>query len=137
MNPGPLDGIRVVDLTTARSGPTCVRQLVDFGAEAIHIGAPGRADLGGSDGWNLRRGTRSIELDLRKPMHFDVLLRLIDRADGFVENFRPAVKYRLGLVHVLEVRARVPFPKVALSAGRRQFGHTRPNCDSLHQLPTK
>ncbi len=94
---GPLAGISVVDLTTARSGPTCVRQLVDFGAEAVHLGAPGGADLPGSDGWNLRRGSRSVELDIRTPLGFEALMRLIDRADVLVENFRPAVKYRLGL----------------------------------------
>ena len=94
---GPLAGVRVVDLTTARSGPTCVRQLVDFGAEAVHVGAPGGAELGGSDGWNLRRGSRSVEIDVRTPVGFEVLMRLVDRADVLVENFRPAVKYRLGL----------------------------------------
>ena len=96
-NGGPLAGVRVVDLTTARSGPTCVRQLVDFGAEAVHVGAPGGAELGGSDGWNLRRGSRSVEIDVRTPLGFEVLMRLVDRADVLVENFRPAVKYRLGL----------------------------------------
>ena len=95
--PGALAGVRVVDLTTARSGPTCVRQLVDFGAEAVHIGAPGGGELPGSDGWNLRRGSRSVELDIRTPLGFDALMRLIDRADVLVENFRPTVKYRLGL----------------------------------------
>jgi crotonobetainyl-CoA:carnitine CoA-transferase CaiB-like acyl-CoA transferase len=95
---GPVAGVRVVDLTTARSGPTCVRQLVDLGADAIHVAAAsGRGELGGSDGWNLRRGSRSVELDIREPAGYDALLRLIDRADILVENFRPAVKYRLGL----------------------------------------
>ena len=133
-NTGPLAGIRVVDLTTARSGPTCARQLVDFGADAIHIGAPGRAELSGSDGWNLRRGTRSIGLDLRKPSHFDVLLRLIDRADVLVENFRPSVKYRLGLAPE-EVLTRNPLLVYASISGFGEDGPyaERPGLDQITQ----
>ena len=94
-SPGPLDGIRVVDLTTARSGPTCVRQLVDMGATAIRVGAANRGDLAGSDGWNLHRGKRSVLLDLTTPAGLEVLQRLAADADVFVENFRPGVKHRL------------------------------------------
>ena len=93
--PGPLDGIQVIDLTTARSGPTCVRQLVDLGAQAIRIAAPGRGDLPGSDGWNLHRAKRSMLVDLATESGRDILLRLVARADVLVENFRPAVKHRL------------------------------------------
>lgn len=92
---GPLDGIVVVDLTAARSGPTCVRQLVDLGASAIRVGAMDRGDLPGSDGWNLHRGKRSILADITTPAGRDILLRLVERADVLVENFRPAVKHRL------------------------------------------
>lgn len=92
---GPLTGIRVIDLTGARSGPTCVRQLVDMGAEAIRVGPADRGDLPGSDGWNLHRGKRSVLLDLTKPEGLGVLHRLVSDADVFVENFRPDVKHRL------------------------------------------
>ena len=62
--PGPLAGVRVIDLTIARAGPTCVRQLADMGAEVIRVSSPGRFDLGGSDAFNLHRDKRSILLDL-------------------------------------------------------------------------
>jgi crotonobetainyl-CoA:carnitine CoA-transferase CaiB-like acyl-CoA transferase len=94
---GPLDGIRVIDVTTARSGPTCTRQLADMGAEVIHVVRPGGVDLGGSDGWNLHRNKRSIALDLKTPGALDVILTLIETADVFVENWRPDVKHRLGV----------------------------------------
>ncbi len=94
---GPLNGIRVVDLTTARSGPTCVRQLVDLGADATRVRKPGQVDLPGSDGWNLHRGVASLELDLHTESDHAELLRMIAAADVLVENFRPAVKHRLGL----------------------------------------
>jgi crotonobetainyl-CoA:carnitine CoA-transferase CaiB-like acyl-CoA transferase len=94
---GPLAGIRVVDVTRARSGPTCVRQLADLGADVIQVAHPRKGDIGGSDGWNLHRGKRSILVDITRDDGRDVLLRLVDRADVFVENFRPGVKHRLGI----------------------------------------
>ncbi|MCS5635972.1 MAG: CoA transferase [Myxococcota bacterium] len=95
--PGALDGVRVIDLTIARAGPTCVRQLADLGAEVVHIAAPGRGDLGGSDSHNLRRNQRSIILDLKREAGLSVLYRLVEGADVFVENFRSDVKGRLGI----------------------------------------
>jgi crotonobetainyl-CoA:carnitine CoA-transferase CaiB-like acyl-CoA transferase len=93
---GPLDGVRVVDNTTARSGPACSRQLADMGADVIRIGRGG-ASLGGSDAMNLNRNKRSVVLDLTDPGSLDAVLALADRADVFLENWRPAVKHRLGL----------------------------------------
>jgi crotonobetainyl-CoA:carnitine CoA-transferase CaiB-like acyl-CoA transferase len=94
---GPLYGLRVVDLTGARAGPTCVRQLADMGADVIQVRAPGRADLGGSDLLNLHRNKRSIVINLKSEQGRAALLRLIERADVLVENFRPDVKHRLGI----------------------------------------
>jgi formyl-CoA transferase len=94
---GPLAGTLVVDVTRARSGPTCVRQLADLGADVIQVAAPGRGDLGGSDAANLHRNKRSIILDLKSAEGVEILGRLVERADVFVENFRPAVKHRLGI----------------------------------------
>jgi crotonobetainyl-CoA:carnitine CoA-transferase CaiB-like acyl-CoA transferase len=100
----PLDDLTVVDLTVARAGPTCVRQLADWGARVIRIDVPaeptapgtaGEARLG-SDFQNLHRNKRSLALDLKRPEARDVLLRLIDQADVLVENMRPPVKDRLG-----------------------------------------
>lgn len=93
---GPLDGVRVIDTTIARSGPTCSRQLADMGADVIVVGQ-GRPSLGGSDEMNLSRNKRSVTLDLKDPAGISTLLALIDRADVFLENWRPGVKHRLGL----------------------------------------
>ena len=97
----PLDGLRVLDLTVARAGPACVRQLADWGADVVRVELPTTADgvLGqrhSSDFQNLHRNKRSLGLDLKVPAARDVLHRLIDGADVLVENMRPAVKERLG-----------------------------------------
>jgi len=100
----PLDDVRVIDLTVARAGPTCVRQLADWGAEVIRIEPPARPaepDIvgerrSGSDFQNLHRNKRALSLDLKRPEAREVLLRLVDRADVLVENMRPPVKHRLG-----------------------------------------
>ena len=94
---GPLSHIVVVDLTTARSGPTCVRQLADLGARVVQVSMPGRGNLAGSDGFNLHRNKRSIILNIKHPDGLDAFCRLVDHADVFVENMRPSVKHRLGI----------------------------------------
>ncbi len=94
---GPLSHIVVVDLTTARSGPTCVRQLADLGARVVQVSMPGRGNLAGSDGFNLHRNKRSIIMNIKHPDGLDAFCRLIDHADVFVENMRPSVKHRLGI----------------------------------------
>ncbi len=95
---GPLAGIRVVDLAVARAGPTCVRQLADLGADVVQVGSPTRTasfSSEGADGANLHRNKRSILLDLTSDDGRGVLLRMVERADVLVENFRPAVKHNL------------------------------------------
>ena len=100
----PLGDIRVIDLTVARAGPTCVRQLADWGADVIRVEPPpSRATAGpadstrhGCDFQNLHRNKRSLTLDLKTPDGQDVLMRLVDTADVLIENMRPPVKYRLG-----------------------------------------
>ena len=94
---GPLTGLRVVDLTRARAGPTCVRQLADFGAAVVQVVDPSAGDISGSDSANLQRNKRSVALDLKAPEGLAAFLALIDRADVFVENLRPSVKHRLGI----------------------------------------
>jgi crotonobetainyl-CoA:carnitine CoA-transferase CaiB-like acyl-CoA transferase len=93
--PGPLTGVRVLDLTIARAGPSCVRQLADMGADVVRVSHPNRGDLGGSDAHNLHRGKRSLLLDLKDERGREVFLRLARWADVLVENFRPDVKHRL------------------------------------------
>jgi crotonobetainyl-CoA:carnitine CoA-transferase CaiB-like acyl-CoA transferase len=100
----PLDDVRVIDLTIARAGPTCVRQLADWGADVIRVepppelAAPGLAGYGrhGCDFQHLHRNKRSLSLNLKAPGARDVLMRLVDRADVLIENMRPPVKDRLG-----------------------------------------
>jgi len=94
---GALEGIRVLDLTLARAGPTCSRQLADMGAEVIQLGSPARADLIGSDYHNLHRNKRSILIDLKHERGLEVFFRLVERTDVLVENFRAGVKERLGI----------------------------------------
>jgi len=97
----PLGDIRVIDLTVARAGPTCVRQLADWGADVIRVDRPGAVETfgggrHGSDFQHLHRNKRSLTLDLRSPAGREVLLRLADTADVLIENMRPPVKRRLG-----------------------------------------
>lgn len=96
---GPLAPIKVIDLTHARAGPTCVRVLADHGAQVIQVtrADPGglESSFGGSDQQNLHRNKRSIAINLQSDIGRDVLYRLIREADVIVENFRAEVKYRL------------------------------------------
>jgi crotonobetainyl-CoA:carnitine CoA-transferase CaiB-like acyl-CoA transferase len=100
MNKLPLARFKVVDLTRVRAGPTCVRQLADWGADVVKVEAvEGDGGLGGArhgpDFQNLHRNKRSITLDLKQSEGREVLHRLVKRADVLVENFRPDVKHRL------------------------------------------
>jgi crotonobetainyl-CoA:carnitine CoA-transferase CaiB-like acyl-CoA transferase len=93
----PLADVRVVDLTVARAGPTCVRQLADWGADVVRVEPPhDPAGVIGSDAQNLHRNKRSVALDLKDAADVERLLALVERADVLVENMRPAVKDRLG-----------------------------------------
>jgi crotonobetainyl-CoA:carnitine CoA-transferase CaiB-like acyl-CoA transferase len=92
-----LSRVTVLDLTRVRSGPTCVRQLADWGANVIKIDAP-MDDAGGeqpdgprhgSDFQNLHRNKRAMALNLKDPKGLDVFHRLAEKADVIVENFRP------------------------------------------------
>jgi formyl-CoA transferase len=98
---GPLSPYTVLDLTRARSGPTCVRQLADLGASVTQVSAredeTGDFSRRGFDAQNLHRNKRSITLDLKKPEGIDILKRLAAKSDVLVENFRPDVKHRLGI----------------------------------------
>jgi len=97
----PLDGVRVIDLTRARAGPTAVRQLADMGADVVKVEAreevEGDSTALGFDFLNLHRNKRSITLDLKHPRAIEVLKRMVTKADVVIENFRPDVKRRLGI----------------------------------------
>ncbi len=99
-----LETLTVLDLTRVRAGPTCVRQLGDWGAKVIKIEMP--EDGAGAtqtdfsarhepDFQNLHRNKRSMTLDLKSGDGLGILRRLVERADVIVENYRPDVKERL------------------------------------------
>src|SRR6201984_1653547 len=100
-----LERFTVLDLTRVRAGPTCVRQLADWGANVIKIELPpepgGGEPLGGpregSDFQNLHRNKRSMTLNLKAPEALAAFKRMVKKADVVVENFRPDVKRRLGI----------------------------------------
>ena len=100
-----LKNITVLDLTRVRSGPTCVRQLGDWGADVIKVETPESVEGDGAlgaprntgDFQNLQRNKRSITINLKDPDGKKVFLKLAARTDIVVENFRPDVKDRLGI----------------------------------------
>jgi crotonobetainyl-CoA:carnitine CoA-transferase CaiB-like acyl-CoA transferase len=100
-----LSRFTVLDLTRVRSGPTCVRQLADWGANVIKIDAlledaageqPG-GPRHGADFQNLHRNKRAMTLNLKNARGLEVFKRLVEQADVIVENFRPDVKKKLGI----------------------------------------
>src|SRR5579871_2828291 len=101
----PLSGVKVLDLTRVRAGPTAVRQLADWGAEALMIEQPAQLlkseGLGGPrhgpDFQNLHRNKRSLTLNLKHPEGIEIFRKLVRGADVVVENYRPDVKQRLGI----------------------------------------
>ncbi len=119
----PLKGIKVLDLTHARAGPTAVRQLADWGADTIKIEVPVEKDSGqglggarhGPDFLNLHRNKRAITLNLKKPQGLDIFLALAKSADVVVENFRAEVKHRLGVDYesVRKVNSRVIYGSIS------------------------
>ena len=109
MSQPPLNGLRVIDLSTLLAGPNCGRYLADFGADVIKIERPDGGDSlrrlawrdprdGEGLWWKLvNRNKRTIALDLKSPADLDLLLRLVSEADVLIENFRPGTLERLGL----------------------------------------
>jgi crotonobetainyl-CoA:carnitine CoA-transferase CaiB-like acyl-CoA transferase len=105
----PLADLRVIDVATVLAGPSCARYLADFGADVIKVERPGVGDGVRAMGWRdprdgvtlwwklAARNKRCIGLDLKNTDDADVFLRLCDRADVLVENFRPGTLERLGL----------------------------------------
>jgi formyl-CoA transferase len=107
-NPGPLDGVRVLDLTRVLAGPYCTMFLGDLGAEVVKVEQPGVGDdtrgwgppfAGGESAYFLcvNRNKKSIAIDLKSTEGIEVLRRLAAAADVLIENFRPGTMERLGL----------------------------------------
>jgi crotonobetainyl-CoA:carnitine CoA-transferase CaiB-like acyl-CoA transferase len=132
----PLEPYSVVDLTRARSGPTCVRQLAEMGARVVKVESREQDDFTRDefDFQNLHRNKRSITLDLKRPRGVEVLKKLVAKSDILVENFRPDVKHRLGIDY--ETLSRVnPRLIYASISGFGQSGpyRDRPGYDQIAQ----
>ena len=137
-----LSRFTVVDLTRVRAGPTCVRQLADWGANVIKVEMPDQRPDGhglggpraGSDFQNLHRNKRSLTLNLKAAEGREILLRLVGRADVVVENFRPEVKDRLNIAYD-DLRAVNPRIVLASISGFGQDGPyaKRPGFDQIAQ----
>ncbi len=136
----PLTGLRVLDLTVARAGPTCVRHLADWGAEVIRIAPPAAegGDIAGEqDGFdyqNLHRNKRAIQLDLKSPEGKAIFLRLATTADVVIENMRAAVKYRLGVDYasLRAVNPRIVYGSISGFGQDGPYGH-RAGVDQIAQ----
>src|SRR6201996_1176914 len=138
----PLSRFKVIDLTLARAGPSCVRTLADWGADVIRVEPPpeegeagelvGRRD--GSDFQNLHRNKRAITLNLKTDEGREILMRLAERTDVVVENMRPGVTKRLG-VDFESVRKRNPRIVYGSISGFGQYGPygSRPSVDQIAQ----
>src|ERR671911_585452 len=127
-----LQRFRVIDLTQVRAGPTCCRQLADWGADVIQVQMPehmrGDDTLGGQEGSDYQhthRNKRSITLDLKQPEGIAVLKKLVATADVLLENFRPDVKHRLGIDYetLSQVNPRLVYASIS------GFGQTGPYRD--------
>jgi crotonobetainyl-CoA:carnitine CoA-transferase CaiB-like acyl-CoA transferase len=138
----PLSRFKVIDLTLARAGPSCVRTLADWGADVIRVEPPpegeeagelvGRRD--GSDFQNLHRNKRAITLNLKSEEGREILMRLAEQADVVVENMRPGVTKRLG-VDYDAVKKRNPRIVYGSISGFGQYGpySSRPSIDQIAQ----
>jgi alpha-methylacyl-CoA racemase len=97
---GPLQGVTIIELAGIGPGPFCAMMLSDMGADVIRVDRAG-AVRGGDPNVPpidvLGRGRRSIGIDLKSPDGRETLMRLVDKADGLTEGFRPGVTERLGL----------------------------------------
>ena len=104
---GPLEGVRILDLSVMISGPLSAMLLADQGAEVIKVESPGLGDLmrylgtarNGMTGifLNNNRGKRSLVVDLKQPDGLDIVRRLAATSDVLIQNFRPGAMHRLGL----------------------------------------
>ena len=126
---GPLAGLRVVEITNVVAGPSAAAQLADQGADVIKVEPPAGDIIRKSSNTGLppifiscNRGKRSLALDLKKPAAADVLWRLIERADVFIQNLRPGAVDRLGFGEE-QVRKRNPTVIYLSISG---FGETGP-----------
>jgi crotonobetainyl-CoA:carnitine CoA-transferase CaiB-like acyl-CoA transferase len=132
--PGPLAGLRVIDLTAAVLGPVATQILADLGAEVIKVEPPegemmrsiGPARNPGMAAYylNINRGKKSLALDLKRPAARAAILKLAQTADVLVHNMRPAAAERLGIDYP-PVAAANPRIVYAWASGYRAGGPSR------------
>ncbi len=139
---GAMSRYTVIDLTRVRAGPTCVRQFADWGADVIKIESP--ESLNVSDGWggnrhgsdfqNLHRNKRCVTINLKDPDGLAVFRKLADRADVIVENFRPDVKFRLGIDYetLKQTNPRLVYASISGFGQDGPYAH-RPGFDHIAQ----
>ena len=132
---GPLDGVRVLDLSIALTGPYAAALLADQGATVVKVERPGIGDIARWVGVSVKgmsslflvcnRGKRSIALDLHTADGVDILRRLAAQSDVLIQNFRPGVTDHLGVGYD-DIRTVNPDIVYASLSG---FGAEGPNRD--------
>lgn len=143
--PGPLHGYRVIDLTSMISGPLATMVLADQGADVIKVENPAaggdyvrkaanRRNEFSASFLNNNRNKRSLALNLKDPRGRDLLLRLLEDADVFVQNFRPGVAERMGLGEdtVREVAPNIVYVSISGFGDEGPYAH-KPVYDPLVQ----
>jgi len=137
----PLAQIKVLDLTLHRAGPTCARQLADWGADVIKIETPGGAkgdaigaSRNGADYQNLHRNKRAMTLNLKSDEGRAIFLKLAETADVVIENYRSDVKHRLGIDYdtVSKINPRIIYGSIS-GFGQDGPDATRPGVDQIAQ----
>jgi crotonobetainyl-CoA:carnitine CoA-transferase CaiB-like acyl-CoA transferase len=130
--PLPLEGVKVLDLTTVMAGPYCTMVLGDMGAEIIKVENFPEGD--GSRRFEpkindesycfavLNRNKKSIALNMKDPQGLDIFMRLAAKADIITENFRPGVTRKLGVDYETVTR----FNPNVIYASMSGFGQTGP-----------
>jgi crotonobetainyl-CoA:carnitine CoA-transferase CaiB-like acyl-CoA transferase len=144
----PLNGIRVVDLTSSLAGPTCTQVLAAFGADVVKVEHPQRGDEARAWGPRFFEGgsvlffaanasKRSLALDVKATAGMEALLRLVDRADVFVQSMRPGTAERLGLggAALRERNGRLVHCSIGAFGRRGPLAH-QPGYDPLMQAFT-
>src|SRR4051794_4280581 len=132
---------KVLDLTRVRAGPTAARQFADWGADVIKIELPrglDESDMGGPrhgpDFQNLHRNKRSLTLNLKEPDGIAIFRRMVETADVVIENYRPDVKFRLGIDYesVRSINKRIVYGSIS-GFGEDGPYRERPGFDQIAQ----
>jgi crotonobetainyl-CoA:carnitine CoA-transferase CaiB-like acyl-CoA transferase len=132
---------KVLDLTRVRAGPTAARQLADWGADVIKIELPkglDESDMGGPrhgpDFQNLHRNKRSLTLNLKEPDGIAIFKRMVESADVVIENYRPDVKFRLGIDYetIRSINKRIVYGSIS-GFGEDGPYRERPGFDQIAQ----